>query len=75
MRTSFRLKIAAALWMSGLAFFQSGALSPAWGETINGSVRRISVSEATGQSALAPPKIELSPGYGVNISFIPTGET
>ena len=75
MRISFRLKIAAALWMSGLTFFQSGALSPAWGETINGSVRRISVSEATGQSALAPPKIELSPGYGVNISFIPTGET
>ncbi|GAX45845.1 hypothetical protein NIES4075_68660 [Tolypothrix sp. NIES-4075] len=39
------------------------------------SVRRVSVPVATGQSAASPVLIELSPGYGVNISFIPTGET
>lgn len=39
------------------------------------SVRRVSVPVATGQSAASPMPIELSPGYGVNISFISTGET
>ncbi|MDF5722990.1 MAG: hypothetical protein PUP91_21455 [Rhizonema sp. PD37] len=37
-------------------------------------VRRVSVSVATGQSGTSPILIELSSGYGVNISFIPTGE-
>lgn len=47
---------------------------PAQADTISNSVRRVSISEATGQSRASPPRIELSPGYGVNISFIPTGE-
>lgn len=47
---------------------------PAQANTISSSVRRVSISEATGQSGASPPTIELSPGYGVNISFIPTGE-
>ena len=36
---------------------------------------RISSFIATGNSRSAIPLIKLSPGYGVNISFIPTGET
>ena len=36
---------------------------------------RISSFVATGNSERAIPLIKLSPGYGVNISFIPTGET
>lgn len=47
---------------------------PAQANTISNSVRRVSISEATGQSGVSLPTIELSPGYGVNISFIPTGE-
>ena len=54
---------------SGLLFRR-----PAQADTISNSVRRVSISEATGQSGLSTPRIELSPGYGVNISFIPTGE-
>jgi hypothetical protein len=50
-------------------------MQSALGETPNGSVRRISTTVATGASGSQPPLIELSPGYGVNISFIPTGET
>jgi hypothetical protein len=37
-------------------------------------VQRISVDVATGNSTTKIPLIELSPGYGVNISFIPNGE-
>lgn len=47
---------------------------PAQANIISNSVRRVSISEATGQSGASPPRIELSPGYGVNISFIQTGE-
>ena len=36
---------------------------------------RISSFVATGNSESEIPLIKLSPGYGVNISFIPTGET
>lgn len=42
---------------------------------MNFSVKRISSTVATGNSKSAIPLIKLSPGYGVNISFIPTGET
>lgn len=37
-------------------------------------LRRISQDVATGRSGSEIPLIELSPGYGVNISFIPSGE-
>jgi hypothetical protein len=37
-------------------------------------LRRISQDTATGHSGSEIPLIELSPGYGVNISFIPSGE-
>jgi hypothetical protein len=37
-------------------------------------LRRISADTATGHSGSEIPLIELSPGYGVNISFIPSGE-
>jgi hypothetical protein len=37
-------------------------------------VRRVSVDVATGNSTIRIPSIELSPGYGVNISFIKSGE-
>ncbi|MBW4628993.1 MAG: hypothetical protein KME49_26665 [Brasilonema octagenarum HA4186-MV1] len=40
-----------------------------------GMVRRVSVSVATGQRGEKLTTIELLPGYGVNLSFIPTGET
>ncbi|WP_414624388.1 hypothetical protein [Calothrix sp. CCY 0018] len=43
------------------------------GEMRNG-VKRISNTVATGNSESEIPLIELSPGYGVNISFIATGE-
>ncbi|NJM22458.1 MAG: hypothetical protein HC874_31320 [Richelia sp. SL_2_1] len=38
------------------------------------SVKRINNTVATGNSESEIPLIKLSPGYGVNISFIPTGE-
>lgn len=49
------------------------------GETINSNesnlrVKRVSVDAATGNSTTEIPTIELSPGYGVNISFIKSGE-
>lgn len=48
---------------------------PVRGQTIgNQGVRRVSVDVATGNSSSDIPKIELSPGYGVNISFIKSGE-
>ena len=37
-------------------------------------MRRISQDTATGHSGSEIPLIELSPGYGVDISFIPSGE-
>lgn len=42
---------------------------------MNFSVKRISSTVATGNSKSAIPLIKLSPGYGVNVSFISTGET
>ena len=37
-------------------------------------LRKVSANVATGNSGSDIPKIELSPGYGVNISFIKSGE-
>ncbi|AFY99461.1 hypothetical protein [Calothrix sp. PCC 6303] len=41
---------------------------------IRQGVKQISQDIATGNSSTKIPQIELSPGYGVNISFIKTGE-
>ncbi|MGB3642697.1 MAG: hypothetical protein WBA39_34700 [Rivularia sp. (in: cyanobacteria)] len=54
--------------------FTSISMKVIAGEMKNG-VKRISSYIATGNSESEIPLIELSPGYGVNISFIPTGET
>lgn len=74
----FALSIASTLCLTGLSCCNSGSGLPfglpASANTISNSVRRVSVLEATGQSGSSPPLVELSPGYGVNISFIPTGE-
>lgn len=44
-------------------------------ETIgNQGIRRVTVDVATGNSSRDIPLIQLSPGYGVNISFIKSGE-
>lgn len=44
-------------------------------QTVNSKrVRQISQDVATGNSSSEIPEIELSPGYGVNISFIKSGE-
>jgi hypothetical protein len=58
--------------------FAAGILPVVAGETTGSSqasqgVRRISQDIATGHSGSEIPLIELSPGYGVNISFIPVG--
>jgi hypothetical protein len=77
MKTRFRVeKIATALCLTGLSCCNGGSGLPALADASisTTSVRRVSTSEATGQQG-QPPRIELSPGYGVNISFIPTGET
>ncbi len=42
-------------------------------ETPTPSLRRITVAEATGKTG-STPTLYLVPGYGLNISFIPTGE-
>lgn len=48
---------------------------PVKAETIeNQRVRRVSTSVATGNSRSDIPQIKLSPGYGVNISFIKSAE-
>ncbi|BAY67052.1 hypothetical protein NIES22_71960 (plasmid) [Calothrix brevissima NIES-22] len=59
--------------------FATGLLPVVAGETSRSSqipqgLRRISQDTATGQSGSEIPLIELSSGYGVNISFIPSGE-
>jgi hypothetical protein len=48
---------------------------PVRGETIgNQGIRRVSVDVATGNSSSDILLIQLAPGYGVNISFIKSGE-
>jgi hypothetical protein len=49
-------------------------LSPTIAAEIKQGVKQVSADIATGNSAQRIPKIELSPGYGVNISFIKSGE-
>lgn len=49
-------------------------LSPTIAAEIKQGVKQVSADIATGNSPQHIPKIELSPGYGVNISFIKSGE-
>ncbi|MBE9216692.1 hypothetical protein IQ247_29210 [Plectonema cf. radiosum LEGE 06105] len=49
-------------------------LSPVIASEIKQSVKQIPQGVATGHNSQNIPKIELSPGYGVNISFIKSGE-
>ena len=49
-------------------------LSPAIASEIKFGVKQITTQVATGNSKKSIPKIELSPGYGVNISFIKSDE-
>ncbi|NJN12825.1 MAG: hypothetical protein HC874_26235 [Richelia sp. SL_2_1] len=49
-------------------------LSPVIASEIKQSVKQIFQGVATGNSSQNIPKIKLSPGYGVNISFIKSGE-
>jgi hypothetical protein len=74
MKIRLELGIVSALCLFGLTFCNGGSGLPAFAETKVGALRRVSITEATGHSGAQPPRIELSPGYGVNISFIPTGE-
>lgn len=71
----FRFWLATAVCLSVFSSCNGGSGLPALAQTNVGSVRRVSIAEATGQTGTPPPLIELSPGYGVNISFIPTRET
>ncbi len=65
---------AAATSIFTVISFTSISMKVIAGEMKNG-VKRISSIVATGNSESEIPLIKLSPGYGVNISFIPTGET
>ena len=49
-------------------------LSPAIASEVKQNVKQITQKVATGKSSSSIPRIELSPGYGVNISFIKSGE-
>ncbi|AFY57297.1 hypothetical protein Riv7116_4887 [Rivularia sp. PCC 7116] len=68
------IKKAAVISIFTLISFTNISIKVIAGE-MNFSVKRISSTVATGNSKSAIPLIKLSPGYGVNISFIPTGET
>ncbi len=76
---SFLRHLAVIASISTALTFAAGILPVVAGETTGSSqasqgVRRISQDIATGHSGSEIPLIELSPGYGVNISFIPSGE-
>ncbi|MGD1874566.1 MAG: hypothetical protein ACFB02_16120, partial [Mastigocoleus sp.] len=49
-------------------------ISPVSASEIKQNVKQISQEIATGNSNQQIPQIKLSPGYGVNISFIKRGE-
>ncbi|MEO0685840.1 MAG: hypothetical protein AAFY76_12540 [Cyanobacteria bacterium J06649_11] len=49
-------------------------LSPVIASQVKQSVKQITQKVATGNSSSSIPRIELSPGYGVNISFIKSDE-
>lgn len=68
-----KLQIAFVFWFLGLTFCNGGSGLPVLAQ-VNASVRRISISEATGGQG-QPAVIELAPGMGVNISFLAAGET
>lgn len=75
MKTSLWRRITLiAMISTGLTFSVFGSGRCVFAQETPSSVRRVSVAVATGQSGTSPMLIELSPGYGVNISFIPTGE-
>ena len=59
--------------ISTIITFTSISIKVIAGEMKSG-VKQISNTVATGNSEREIPLIKLSPGYGVNISFIPTGE-
>ena len=68
------MKKAAVISIFILISFTNISMKVIAGE-INSGKERISSFVATGNSRSTIPLIKLSPGYGVNISFIPTGET
>jgi hypothetical protein len=70
-KTRVQLGIASLVCSFGLTFCNGGSGLPVLAQA---SVRRISISEATGGQK-QPPLIELAPGMGVNISFLAVGET
>ncbi|MGB3636107.1 MAG: hypothetical protein WBA39_00720 [Rivularia sp. (in: cyanobacteria)] len=49
-------------------------LSPVIASEVKQSVKQITQQVATGNSSSSIPRIELSPGYGLNISFIKSGK-
>lgn len=65
---------AAVISIFTLIIFTNTSMKVIAGE-IHFGKERISSFVATGNSRSTIPLIKLSPGYGVNISFIPTGET
>ncbi|NJO64938.1 MAG: hypothetical protein HC836_44545 [Richelia sp. RM2_1_2] len=67
------IKKAAVISILTLISFTSISIKVIADET-KGGVKRINSNIATGNSEGEIPLIELSSGYGVNISFIPTGE-
>lgn len=67
------IKKAAVISILTLISFTSISIKVIAGET-KGGVKRINSNIATSNSEGEIPLIELSSGYGVNISFIPTGE-
>lgn len=76
MKSILRLGIATALCLTTLASCNGGSGLPAFAsETSTFWVRRVSIPEATASTGGEPVLVELSPGYGVNLSFIPTGDT
>ena len=68
------MKKAAVISIFILISFTNISMKVIAGE-MNFRKERISSFVATGNSESEIPLIKLSPGYGVNISFIPTGET
>ncbi|MBV6622673.1 MAG: hypothetical protein KI793_06955 [Rivularia sp. (in: Bacteria)] len=68
------MKKAAVISIFILISFTNISMKVIAGE-INFRKERISSFVATGNSKSAIPLIKLSSGYGVNVSFIPTGET
>lgn len=75
MKSTLRFGIVTALCLTSLANCNGGSGLPALAAENAGVVKRIPSAEAMGQIGGELVRIELSPGYGINLSFIPTGET